>query len=224
MSLPKLQQPLPPIPSEHEENYAVLPSHNPNLRRLPWRFIISGTLILLLIYLFWPSDPSLKIVRLHLDKLHIHTFPKINIDMSLHFTLQVSNVDVYSMDFESLMVSISYRGKRLGHVKSGEGHVRALSSSYVDAELELSGVGVLSDVVYLLEDLARGRVPLETVTEVVGRFGVLFFELPLKGKIACEVIVNTNNQTIVRQNCYPPQHIGMKMEDDEIQTSAAKAI
>lgn len=101
------------------------------------------------------------------------------------------------------MVSIGYRGKKLGFVTSDGGHVRARGSSYVDAMLELDGVEMLTDVVWLLEDLARGLVPFDTVTEVHGRLGVFFFHLPLKAKVSCEVKVNIRNQTIIRQNCYP---------------------
>lgn len=100
----------------------------------------------------------------------------------MNVTLKVHNVDVYSMDYKTLEVAVGYRGKRLGHVKSHHGHVRALGSSYVEAELELECVKVLSDVVFLLEDLARGAVPIDTVTEFSGHLGIFFFGFPLKVK------------------------------------------
>jgi hypothetical protein len=84
------------------------------------------------------------------------------------------------MDFRSLDVAVRYKGKRLGHVRSDHGHVRALGSSYVDAEIDLRGISVLSGVVSLLEDLGRGTVPFDTVTEVSGKLGLLFFGFPLK--------------------------------------------
>ncbi|KAG6735418.1 hypothetical protein POTOM_061977 [Populus tomentosa] len=87
------------------------------------------------------------------------------------------------MDFRSLDVAVKYRGKRLGHVRSDHGHVRALGSSYVNAEVDFSGISVLSDVVSLLDDLARGTVPFDTVTDVSGRLGLLFFGFPLKGQL-----------------------------------------
>ena len=93
--------------------------------------------------------------------------------------MKIINVDVYSIDYSSLVVSIGYRGKKLGFVTSDRGHVRGMASSYVDATLELEGVEVLSDVIMLVEDLARGSVPFDTVTEVRGRLGVFFFEVPL---------------------------------------------
>lgn len=91
---------------------------------------------------------------------------------------------MYSLDFTTLDVAVGYRGKLLGHVTSEHGHVRAMGSSYVEAMLDLSGIEVLSDVVYMLEDLARGTVPFDTVTAVAGWFGLTFFKFPLKVKNA----------------------------------------
>lgn len=58
--------------------------------------------------------------------------------------------------------------------------MRARGSSYVNASLELNGLEVIHDVIYLIEDLIRGVIPFDTVTMVKGELGVLFFEIPLK--------------------------------------------
>lgn len=57
--------------------------------------------------------------------------------------------------------------------------MRARGSSYVNASLELNGLEVIHDVIYLIEDLIRGVIPFDTVTMVKGELGVLFFEIPL---------------------------------------------
>lgn len=110
----------------------------------------------------------------------MHTRPRVAIDVSMLVRIKVRNGDVYSMDYEELEVGVGYRGKRLGEVRFLQGHVRAFGSSYVDAEVEFSGVGLFSDVVLLLEDLAKGTVPFDTVTEVRGKLGILFFHFPLQ--------------------------------------------
>ncbi|MFQ6659589.1 hypothetical protein Gotur_028436 [Gossypium turneri] len=211
---------LPPQPPD--ENYVVLPYYSPG-GRLHWcgcRMLYTGTasffLLATLVYIFWPSDPDVKIVRMHVNRMKIHTVPIIALDMSLLITLKVRNSDVYSMDITSLDVAVGYRGKMLGHVTSEQGHVKALGSSYVEAVLQLNGVEVLSDLVYLLEDLAKGTVPFDTVTEVAVSLGLSFFKFPLKSlaslhvcnnieqaKLLCEIVVHRTTQTIVRQNCYP---------------------
>lgn len=190
-----------PIPPD--QNYIVLPFHyDPNRHR--WRLIcaVSFIIVAAVVYVFWPSDPDVKIVRLRLNKVHIHTLPRIAIDISMFVTVKVKNTDVYSMDYTMVKVGVGYRGKKLGKVRSAGGHVRAKGASYVDAELEFDGVELWSDVVYLLEDLAKGSVPFDTVTEIRGRLGLLLFHFPLLAKVSCEVLVNTINQTIARQNCY----------------------
>ncbi|AES68023.2 late embryogenesis abundant protein [Medicago truncatula] len=152
-------------------------------------------------YIFYPSDPYLKIVRLKLKKIKVHRVPHITVDISMLFTLRVQNVDVYSMDFGAVDVAVSYRGKPLGHVTSKNGHVRAMGSSFVDADAEFSGIGVLPEIVLLLEDLAKGMVPFDTVSQVRGKMGILFFYFPIKAKLSCAVLVSTINQTIIRQHC-----------------------
>ncbi|KAK9022592.1 hypothetical protein V6N11_002841 [Hibiscus sabdariffa] len=94
MTLSKLEQPsqpqelsspsyyytvLPPQPPD--ENYDVLPYYFPG-GRLRWcgsRRLCTGTasLVLLatLVYIFWPSDPDVKIVRMHVNHMQIHTIP-----------------------------------------------------------------------------------------------------------------------------------------------------
>nr|XP_011466700.1 PREDICTED: uncharacterized protein LOC101294785 isoform X1 [Fragaria vesca subsp. vesca] len=191
-------------PLPHDQNDNVLPSSYSS--HLPQRrTTILLTVLLLLfssLYLFWPSDPSVKIVRLKLKKVHVHTRPRVTIDVSMAVRIKVRNGDVYSMDYDALEVGVGYRGKRLGQVRFQQGHVRAFGSSYVDAEVEFNGVGVFSDVVLLLEDLAKGTVPFDTVTEVRGKLGVLVFHFPLRARVSCEILVNMMNQTIFRHNCY----------------------
>ncbi|XVF86595.1 hypothetical protein PTKIN_Ptkin18bG0055100 [Pterospermum kingtungense] len=220
MALSKLEPPSPPpedppspshyytaLPSQpHDQDCVVLPYYRSGLQR--WRsrrVLCTASLLLLaaLVYIFWPSDPEVKIVRMHINRMQIHTIPIIALDISLLVTLKVRNSGVYSMDFTSLDVAVGYRGKMLGHVTSEHGHVRALGSSYVEAMLDLNGIEVLSDVVYILEDLAKGTVPFDTVTAVAGSLGLFFFKFPLKAKVSCEIVVNRTSQTIIRQNCYP---------------------
>ncbi|KAL3639733.1 hypothetical protein CASFOL_014701 [Castilleja foliolosa] len=186
-----------------------LPPHRSNrlLRKSCQRRLICSSIILLLLaaaaYVLWPSDPKLSVVRLSLDRLHFHTTPKISLDVTLDVTVRVWNKDFYSVDYDSLDVSIGYRGKRLGSMTSDGGSIKARQSSYVNATLQLNAAEVLSDAIYLIEDLARGAITFDTESEITGKLGLFFFDLPIKAKISCEVIVNTRNQTITHQNCYP---------------------
>ncbi|KAI4355658.1 hypothetical protein L6164_004407 [Bauhinia variegata] len=194
---------LPPQPHHDDQNYVVLPLYNPFRTRRSRIISTAGLLLsLTVVYIFWPSHPECKIVRFKLNRINVHTVPHFTIDISMLITVKVRNPAAYSMHYRALDVVVGYRGKRLGHVRSDDGHVKARGTSYVDAELEFVGIGVLSDVVFLLEDLAKGTVLFDTVTEIGGQLGLLFFDFPLKAKLSCEVLVNTVNQTIVRQNCF----------------------
>jgi LEA14-like dessication related protein len=168
--------PLPP-----PQNYVVLTPYYTSSNRNRCRILFTVSLILLaaIMYVLWPSDPDVKIVRFKLNRVHIHTFPRVAVDISIFVTVRVRNTGVYSMGYTFLDVGVGYRGKRLGHVRSESGHVRARGSSYVDAVLEFDGVELLADVVYLLEDLARGTVPFDTVTEIKGQLGLFFVQVPL---------------------------------------------
>ncbi|KAK4269423.1 hypothetical protein QN277_022581 [Acacia crassicarpa] len=176
-----------------------IPSPTSRQRLIIW--VISVVLFLGLVYICWPSDPVLKIERMKLNRIKVHTLPRLAVDISMLVTVKVHNGDVYSMNYKSLDVAVGYRGKKLGHVKSEDGHVRAKGSSYVDARLEFTGIRVLSDVVYFLEDLAKGTVPFDTSTEIEGYLGLLFFSFPMEANLRCEVLVNIANQAIERQKC-----------------------
>ncbi|KAK6912090.1 hypothetical protein RJ641_024183 [Dillenia turbinata] len=182
-----LYTPLPPSPhpSPQPQNYVVLPIYVPFSLRLKWRSrLLAAAAILLLLpaafYILWPSDPVIQIVRLKLNSFHVNTSPRLSLDLSLSLTLKVLNRDVYSMDYNSMNVSIAYRGRILGFVITNEGLVRPKSASYVDADLELDDVGVFSDMIFLVRDLAKGSIQFDTVSVVTGRLGLLFVGIPLK--------------------------------------------
>ncbi|XP_021908723.1 uncharacterized protein LOC110822811 [Carica papaya] len=166
-------------------------------------FIASFLLVAAVVFFLYPSDPNLKLARIHLNHVRFNTSPKLTLDLSFSVTIKVQNRDFFSLDYNSLLVSIGYRGRELGLVSSNGGHVSARGSSYVNAILDLDGLEVIHDVIYLIGDLSRGVIPFDTDTRVKGDLGVFFFKIPLQGKVSCEVDVNVNNQTIVRQDCHP---------------------
>lgn len=186
---PSYYQPLPQDTDTHhhqhqQQNYIVLPIYLPAVRRYSYRRILTYTATVLLLaaalYVLWPSDPDLSVVRLRLSRFHVTAVPRISLDISLDLTVKARNRDIYSLSYNSLAVSIGYRGKKLGFIESSGGHIRGRGSSYFNATLELDGVEILSDTILLIEDLARGVIPLDTVTEVQGHLGFFFFKLPLK--------------------------------------------
>ncbi|CAN4088921.1 unnamed protein product [Withania somnifera] len=208
---PNPYTPLPSYPPQPLPQYIIVLPHyyrTPRqfLRRTSLRYIYCAAALLLLsaaFFFLWPSDPELSIARLRLCHLKIHTFPKIAIDLTLDVTAKIRNKDFYSVSFRSLGISIGYRGKQLGYVVSDHGRIKARASSYVNATLELTDVSIFSDAIPLIEDLAKGSITFDTVTEIGGELGLVLFDIPIKGKVSCEIVVDTRNETISHQNCYP---------------------
>ncbi|KAK8602214.1 hypothetical protein V6N13_058137 [Hibiscus sabdariffa] len=198
--------PLPP--NSNHQNVIVLPVYYyrpyDNFRCL--RRCLALTAVLLLfsaaVFFLYPSDPSLELARLQLNHVGVQTSPKLTLDLSFSLTVRVRNRDFFSLDYDKLVVSVGYRGRELGVVSSAGGRVRARGSSYVNATLDLDGLEVIHDVIYLLSDWAKGVIPFDTNTKVDGDLGLFLFNIPLKAKVACEVYVNTNEQKIVRRDCY----------------------
>lgn len=65
-------------------------------------------------------------------------------------------------------------------MRSEGGHIRARGVSYIDAMLRLDGIRFLNDVFYLIEDLARGSIPFDTVTEIEGQLHLFFLDVPIQ--------------------------------------------
>nr|GMC77542.1 transmembrane protein 106C [Ipomoea batatas] len=199
-----------PLPAEPQtpQYIIVLPnyyrSHSYISRTCRRRLIYSAGLLLLAVtvFLLWPSDPGVSVSRLKLRGFRVHPFPP-SLDISLDLIVKVQNRDFYSVDYNALIVSVAYRRKRLGYVTSEEGHLKARASSYINATLQLKGVEIITDVLPLIEDVARGSVTFDTVTEISGQLGLFLLDLPLQGKVSCEIVVDTKNETISHQNCYP---------------------
>ncbi|KAJ8535960.1 hypothetical protein K7X08_034361 [Anisodus acutangulus] len=205
----------PPTPydpqSPQQPQYIIVLPHyyrNPRhlLRRACRRYIYCAAVLILLVaalFFLWPSDPELSFSRVHLRHFKIHSFPKIAIDVTLDVTVKIRNRDFYSVNFRSVLISIGYRGKQLGYVVSDYGRIKARASSYVNATLELNDVSFFSDIIPVIEDLARGSITFDTVSQIGGELGLVLFDIPVKGKVSCEIVVDTRNETITHQNCYP---------------------
>ncbi|XVF25004.1 hypothetical protein REPUB_Repub13aG0176100 [Reevesia pubescens] len=107
MALPVLELPSPP--QSPDQNYIVLPPYQSGgPRRRSCRILCTASLVLLaaLVYIFWPSDPEVKIVQMHVNRIQVQTISIIAVDISLLVTVKVRNSDVYSMDSATLDVAL----------------------------------------------------------------------------------------------------------------------
>ncbi|EEC75999.1 hypothetical protein OsI_13134 [Oryza sativa Indica Group] len=121
-----------------------------------------------------------SVARLRLAHVSVSARPTVRVTISAALKVRVRNPDLFALDYGRLDVDIGYRGAPLGRVTSGGGRVRARAVSYIDANLSLDGISVVEDAIYLLEDLARGSVPFDTVAEVEGHVHLFFLSIPVK--------------------------------------------
>lgn len=182
--------------------YVLLPVYPRRRRRSPrycgcfrcvGSLVSSSTLLSLAFFLLlllsagfflWPSEPDLTVARLDLDDIRVKITPDASICISMGVEIRIRNPAFFALNYRSIVVSLGYRGRQLGFVTSSGGHIRARGVSYFHAKLKLDGIRVLSDAVYLVEDLARGSLPLDTITEVKGRMRLFFFDVPVEVNFA----------------------------------------
>jgi hypothetical protein len=142
--------------------------------------LIAVAILSLAGFLLWHADPDISVARLRLEHVSVAARPAVAVNISAALKVRVRNPDLFALDYSRLAVDIGYRGSKLGRVTSGGGRVRARAVSYIDADLHLDGIRVVEDAFYLLEDLARGSVPFDTIVEVEGHLQFFFISLPVK--------------------------------------------
>jgi hypothetical protein len=146
--------------------------------------VLAALTLLALAFLLWPADPEVSVARLSLAHVSVVARPAVAVNISAQLKVRVRNPALFALDYARLDVDVAYRGKAFGRVTSGGGSVAARAVSYVDADLDLNGIRVVEDAIYLLEDLARGSIPFDTVVEVEGNLHFFFFTVPVKVRAA----------------------------------------
>jgi hypothetical protein len=138
-------------------------------------------------YFFWPTQPVIQVIGVNFNTINFQTapqpgsvVPRLFMNISMDMALKVNNMDYFSLEYDSLDVGLGYRGRRIGVVESEGGRLPARHTAYVNSTLELDGVEIFHDTVYLLEDLVRKELPLDTVAEFNGSVRVLLVKVPLK--------------------------------------------
>ncbi|KAG0465782.1 hypothetical protein HPP92_019946 [Vanilla planifolia] len=201
------------VPDREPQDYILLPTFPRGRRRSLLRYcrcssslLASATVLALLglvLFFIWPSKLEMRTVRLKFDRVRVSTQPAVAVSIDLHLRIRIRNPNFFAFHYDGLFVAVGYRGEPIGYILSAGGKVKARGASYVDVELQIDGVQVLHNVFYLIEDLIRRSIQFDTITEVKGFLHILFFDIPIKGEFSCSVDVNPENQTTIKQYCYP---------------------
>eukprot|EP00252_Welwitschia_mirabilis_P025613 TRINITY_DN8087_c0_g1_i1.p1 TRINITY_DN8087_c0_g1~~TRINITY_DN8087_c0_g1_i1.p1 ORF type:complete len:228 (-),score=6.75 TRINITY_DN8087_c0_g1_i1:345-1028(-) len=175
-----------------------------------WRWMACVALWMILgvvaggcVYVLWPSEPRMELVRMKLEGIRWHTqiHPiSILLDVDLGVTAKVTNKNYVGVYYNHVMVNISYRGENIGSVRSESGYIGPRATAYVEADVNLTDID-LADVLYFLEDIAKGSIPFTSLTYFDGYIRILGFSVPLKATVNCEVLVDTQDHSVSNQDC-----------------------
>ena len=129
------------------------------------------------------SEVDLNLSKIHFDvkkKDKDSLIPQVYLDMSLDLLLRAWNPNFFGVTYDTLDVKILFEGDEIGQVRSNGVIMKPLSSSNVNATLDLNGYQITSNVLKLLVDIASGTLPLHTITSFNGHINMLLFRLPLE--------------------------------------------
>uniref|UniRef100_A0A0D9WWQ1 Late embryogenesis abundant protein LEA-2 subgroup domain-containing protein n=1 Tax=Leersia perrieri TaxID=77586 RepID=A0A0D9WWQ1_9ORYZ len=150
-------------------------------RTLP--FLLLLALLAAAAFLLYPSPPVARVDDLRLDRFRVNPPPFPALDLALSLRLRVRNPGfVLPLRYRAVSAAVSYRGHLLGsaHARPGSGELDARGTTFADAEVWVDAGRVVDDVIDLIGDIAAGSLPLEIVTEVVGKVRVFRFDIPVK--------------------------------------------
>jgi hypothetical protein len=125
-------------------------------------------------YMLFPREPDVEVQKITLEAINLHVvdnksiIPTVLLDVSLSLRLKITNSNFFGVLYEKLVIVFSYRGDDLGTMASAGGKIHSRSVAMATARLDLLGAPLLNHSAELIEDVARRKVSLQTVTEFDG--------------------------------------------------------
>lgn len=193
---PLVPQPyvLPPLLSRHRGRLRLRLRLRPRLRCPPpccnafasfislLALFAAALLIGAAIFFLWPSDPQVRLSWLGVRSIRAvpNRHGGIAVDVDMDLRVYIYNRDFLPLDYDNITVDITYRGQPLGTKVAVGPRLESRGESYVDAWVRLDGIWVLQDTSFLLEDIAKGRIPLDTTTLMQGRIHLHSMDFPVE--------------------------------------------
>jgi len=202
-----------------ENGYYDLPPYPQSLRRRlnssPWPIVLVAVILVLLTaliftagFVFWPTSPDVEVKQWKLNGISIDTketessiLPSVQLNVSLDVLVQIANPNHAGLVYDHVTVRIVYRGDEVGQVQSEGSRIKARSTANHTATVELEGGEIIGNAKELVEDYYNGEMNLTTFTTVDGALQLWFVKPLLKVTVACDLVVNPKNQTILSQEC-----------------------
>ena len=123
------------------------------------------------LFLQWAT---IQLAQVRLNHIKFNSSSRLTPNLSFSLTVKVHNCNLFQLNYNSLDMSVGYKGRDLGFVSSQGERMRSRASLYMN-RLE-----VIHNVFYLLEDLPKGVIPFDADTQVNGMLGLFFFKIILK--------------------------------------------
>jgi hypothetical protein len=158
-------------------------------------------------FVFWPTPLDVQAKEWKLNGISIVTketksiLPSYQLNVSLNVLVEIKNPNYAGVVYDNVTVRIVYRGDDLGQVKAEGSRIEARSTANHTATVNLKGNEILNDAKQLMEDYSDGKLPLTTYTAFDGSIQFWFVKPLLKVTVACDLVLNPEDETILSQEC-----------------------
>uniref|UniRef100_A0A1D1ZD08 Hybrid signal transduction histidine kinase M n=1 Tax=Anthurium amnicola TaxID=1678845 RepID=A0A1D1ZD08_9ARAE len=167
--------------------------------------LLAILLIVVVVAVFlWPSKPHVKLVNIQLNHVNISKNENVtnSLDISMNLKVQIHNLDFVTRHYDILM-SLGYEGMWKESKMANGTSVEARSTSSIDLTMQLELKPILHKTSSRIEDILKDSTSLGLAIEIGGNFHLLYLNVPINGRMSCEINVDTENQAIASQDCYP---------------------
>ncbi|BBN17529.1 protein MpLEA-like57 [Marchantia polymorpha subsp. ruderalis] len=158
-------------------------------------------------FILYPKEPVMDLRRVTLEDISFHMddgksiIPSVTLDLSLSLLLKITNTNFFGVDYDKVVVHISYRGDELGKVQSQGGLVPARSVAMVAALLDLKGTQLMKHVSDIIVDVANNEVPIETRTVFSGVVQIMMFRPHIEVTVYCKMLVDPKSKLVLNKDC-----------------------
>lgn len=197
------------------DGYYDLPPY-PRSRACPfsWPIVVVSVIMVFLVgslvtagFVFWPSAPDVEVKQWKVNGISVDSretesvLPAYQLNVSLEMLVEIGNPNYAGLVYDDVEVRIVYRGDEIGQVQAEGSTIKARSRANHTATVELEGNEIFDNAKELVADYYNGELPLTTYAAFDGSLRLWFVKPLLKVTVACDLVLNPKNNTILSQEC-----------------------
>ncbi|KAG0576603.1 hypothetical protein KC19_5G093000 [Ceratodon purpureus] len=201
-----------------QDGYYELPPYPQTRRRscctFSWPVVVVLVVMVFLVggmvtagFVLWPTAPGVEVKMWKLNGISVDSketesiLPAYQLNVSLDMLVEIQNPNYAGLVYKDVTVRIVYRGDEVGQVQSEGERIKARSSANHTATVELEGNEIFDNAKELVADYYNGELPLTTYATFDGYLKFWVAEPLLKVTVACDLVLNPKNNTILSQEC-----------------------